>query len=186
MDVSRLWFAVVQASLDGGDWFLWVPTALGLLLAIYPILYVASKPDSLATKGLTEPKQLISGKGFRLEISTLSLLVLSGVILALTGVAYKVYFEYEDLSNLKKAKERLEDEVQKVQKITVTIYLRLPGGGKAPLLSTLRCRYKADGPDHTPDYVAGQIYEGSGDYDVGCKIADIGREDVTCPQFSFT
>lgn len=177
MEVSPLWsahFVVTQANLDVGEWFLWVPTTLGLLLAVCPLVYVITKPGSPTTQGLTEPKQLISGKGFRLEVSTLSLLILCGVILALSGIAYKTYSGIQDVSNLKKDNAVLEDEVRRERKITVVIHLKLPQTSKAPPIRTLRCSYRSNGKD----YVEGQVTEGIGDQDVGCKIADIGRDEV--------
>lgn len=177
MDISCPWVTyslVTLADFSVDEWFLWIPTGLGLSLALCPTIYVISKPGSLATKQLTESRQIISGKGFKLEISTLSLLVLSGVILALSGVGYKAYSAIEAVSKLKADNAMLQEEVQRAQTITVVMFLKLPAARDVRGMSNLRCSYRSGGPD----YKAAQTTAGKGNQDVGCVIANVGRYDV--------
>jgi hypothetical protein len=189
MEVSYLCLAcgiVIQTSPDGSEWFLWVPTGVGILLALCPIIYVISRSDSLAAAGLTKPKQVISGKGFRLEISTLSLLVLSGVILTLSGVGFKTYSEVQEVSKLKTDKTRLESDVaglkdamEKAKTISVQMILKLPATittklDDLPPRDRWRCRYSLG----ESGYVEGQITEGVNDAEVGCRIAGVGHDAV--------
>lgn len=127
------------------------PQTVSLLLSLLGVLILLSSLALIATKRVPELKspQIIKGLGLDLNISLITLLVLVGLILALTSTYLQIRNYDQQISEAQRRQATLETELSSAGKVNVNAVLKFEGIATAeemPDLTNIYCRYHVTGP----------------------------------------
>jgi hypothetical protein len=128
------------------------PQTTSLLLSFLGILILVSCLVLIATKRVPELKspQIIKGLGLDLNISLITLLVLVGLVLALTSTYLQVRDYDAQISAAAQKLTNLEMALARAGKVNINATINFEGLVKAedmPKLTNIYCKYYVKGPE---------------------------------------
>lgn len=127
------------------------PQTVSLILSFLGIIILLACLVLIATKRVPELKspQIIKGLGLDLNISLITLLVLVGLVLALTSTYLQVRNYDQQISDAQRKVTILESALSRAGKVNVNAVVNFEGTTESdmPDLTNIYCKYYVKGPD---------------------------------------
>lgn len=127
------------------------PQTVSLILSFLGIIILLACLVLIATKRVPELKspQIIKGLGLDLNISLITLLVLVGLLLALTSTYLQVRNYDQQISDAQRKVTILESALARAGKVNVNAIINFEGmtESEMPDLTNIYCKYYVKGPD---------------------------------------
>lgn len=127
------------------------PQTVSLILSFLGILILLACLVLIVTKRVPELKspQIIKGLGLDLNISLITLLVLVGLVLALTSTYLQVRNYDQQISDAQRKVTILESALSRAGKVNVNAVVNFEGVTESdmPDLTNIYCKYYVKGPD---------------------------------------